>query len=310
MGSAPVCKPALSCGVPFPWSLVKARQSIRFPCALRGLSGGRVAGCTALFVLLLAVPASAETSSCEVGSAPAAAKNVASLDSLQWAPFERPETGWDVYEPLIAQEIGTDCPATSPGFAARLAAWQQLHDLSATGVLTASTFAQMKRVWQRRRPFVIESRKACPSAPQPSALVQVARSESYGGKQIYLAPQALAAYRRMVAAARSEEHALASDPKLFTIFSGYRSPEYDAARCARERNCQGIVRASCSAHRTGLAMDLYLGEAPGFAPDSSADANRLYLSRSIGYRWLVRNASRFGFVNYAFEPWHWEWTGR
>ena len=28
------------------------------------------------------------------------------------------------------------------------------------------------------------------------------------------------------------------------------------------------------------------------------------------YRWLVRYAARFGFVNYAFEPWHWEWVGR
>ena len=56
-------------------------------------------------------------------------------------------------------------------------------------------------------------------------------------------------------------------------------------------------------------MDVYLGAARGFGPDSSADANRLYLSRSQAYRWLVYNAWRFGFVNYVFEPWHWEWTG-
>jgi hypothetical protein len=24
---------------------------------------------------------------------------------------------------------------------------------------------------------------------------------------------------------------------------------------------------------------------------------------------MVANAARFGFVNYPFEPWHWEWTG-
>ena len=24
---------------------------------------------------------------------------------------------------------------------------------------------------------------------------------------------------------------------------------------------------------------------------------------------LVKNAARFGFVNYVFEPWHWEWVG-
>jgi LAS superfamily LD-carboxypeptidase LdcB len=56
-------------------------------------------------------------------------------------------------------------------------------------------------------------------------------------------------------------------------------------------------------------VDIDLGAAPGSRIDSSDDANRLYLSRTPVYRWLVRNADRFGFVNYPFEPWHWEWTG-
>jgi LAS superfamily LD-carboxypeptidase LdcB len=33
------------------------------------------------------------------------------------------------------------------------------------------------------------------------------------------------------------------------------------------------------------------------------------MSGTPAYRWLVANAGRFGFVNYVFEPWHWEWTG-
>jgi LAS superfamily LD-carboxypeptidase LdcB len=93
------------------------------------------------------------------------------------------------------------------------------------------------------------------------------------------------------------------------LFSGFRDPEYDAERCAAQANCNGLVRARCSAHRTGLAMDVYLGSAPGFDADSSADANRLWQSRTATYRWLVANARRYGFVNYAFEPWHWEWVG-
>lgn len=113
----------------------------------------------------------------------------------------------------------------------------------------------------------------------------------------------------MVAAARRAAPPIAADRRLLTIFSAFRDPASDDARCALERNCQGIVRAACSAHRTGLALDLYLGGAPGFGPDSSADANRLFLSRTPAYRWLVANAGRFGFVNYPFEPWHWEWTG-
>jgi LAS superfamily LD-carboxypeptidase LdcB len=56
-------------------------------------------------------------------------------------------------------------------------------------------------------------------------------------------------------------------------------------------------------------MDLFLGAAPGYPPESSADANRLFQSRSEIYAWLVANAGRFGFTPYPFEPWHWEWTG-
>jgi hypothetical protein len=99
------------------------------------------------------------------------------------------------------------------------------------------------------------------------------------------------------------------DPRVLTLFSGFRDPLADAARCARDNNCQGVSRTICSAHRTGLAMDLFIAAAPGFGPDSSADTNRLAMTRSDVYRWMVANAGRFGFVNYVFEPWHWEWTG-
>jgi len=113
----------------------------------------------------------------------------------------------------------------------------------------------------------------------------------------------------MVAAARADLPAMAADKRLLTIFSGFRDPVEDAAKCARDGDCGTISKAHCSAHRTGLAMDVYLGAAPGFVPESSADANRLFQSRSAVYRWLVANASRFGFAPYPFEPWHWEWTG-
>jgi LAS superfamily LD-carboxypeptidase LdcB len=124
-----------------------------------------------------------------------------------------------------------------------------------------------------------------------------------------LRPAALAAYGRMLNAARAEVPEVRADLRLMTLFSAYRSQESDAARCVLDGNCQGIVRSSCSAHLTGLAIDLYLGAAPGDRPDSSDEVNRLYLSRSAAYRWMVNNAARFEFVPYAFEPWHWEWTG-
>ena len=268
-------------------------------------------GCIAAAVLLLigAVPARAAENSCDAGPRAAAAANAASLTTLSWAPFRRPETGWAVYAPLIAQEIGVSCRPDSPGFAAALAAWQKRHNDSGTGVFDRATFEQMRQIWELRRPFVVASRSACPAPPDETALVKAAPNESYGGEQIFLMPDALAAYRRLVTAARAALPALNSDPRLLTIFSGYRSPDADAARCQRDGNCQGTARAACSAHRTGDAMDLFLGAAPGSRPDSSDDANRLYLSQTPAYLWLVHNAGKFGFVNYPFEPWHWEWRG-
>jgi zinc D-Ala-D-Ala carboxypeptidase len=117
----------------------------------------------------------------------------------------------------------------------------------------------------------------------------------------------LAALLRMAAAARAATPD--ADPDRLKVFSGYRSPSYDDARCETEANCNGLGRAACSSHRTGLAVDLDLGFAPGFAVDSSADENRLFQTRTAAYRWLVRHARHYGFVNYVFEPWHWEWTG-
>ncbi len=239
----------------------------------------------------------------------ALAANVASLGALAWAPFGRPETGWAVYYPRIGVELGTTCPVASQGFAAKLGDWQGRHRLAPTGVFDPLTFAAMKAKWQSARPFVhIDGKTACPPPPPPDALATAAARDSYGGKTIRLRPGALAAYRAMVAAARRDPE-IAREPRSLTIFSAFRDPDADAARCLVEGNCNGIVRATCSAHRTGLALDLWVGNAPGFGPDSSADANRVAMVATPAYRWLLTHARQYGFVNYVFEPWHWEWTG-
>ena len=239
--------------------------------------------------------------------AQAAAWNGRSAQELEWAPFRRPESGWEIYAPLIGREIDSTCALDSPAFAAALARWQREHRLRGDGAFTALDFALMNGRWQQVRDAV-RRRGECPMPPPENALAIAAPNESYGGKLIQLRPGALSAYQAMIAAARTDNPGLA--PQYFQIFSAFRSPEYDAARCAHDGNCDGIRRAvSCSPHRTGLAMDLYLGAAPGYGPDSSQDENRLYISRGPAYRWLVANAGRFGFVNYPFEPWHWEWTG-
>ena len=249
------------------------------------------------------------TEACGVGLADAARQNQGSLQQLPLVTRGRVETGWDYYEPLIAREIGTHCEAATPAFASDLAAWQSAHGLVRSGVMDQPTFAAMRTQWDLRRPFVVASRLGCPAAPPESSLATVPVADSYGGKTMLLRPGALAAYARMLAAARAEVPDVASDRRMMTLFSAYRSPQADAARCASENNCYGVMRATCSAHLTGLAMDLYLGAAPGDLPDASDDANRLYISHGAAYRWMIGNAWRFGFVPYPFEPWHWEWTG-
>ncbi len=240
----------------------------------------------------------------------AARRNAASAATLHWSPFGRAEVGWVTYWPLIAHEIGAGCSPASPVFARRLADWQQSHGFKPSGVLEAAQFEAMKQGWYTKRPYVaVRGKGVCPDPPPADNLAFAAANESYGGKRIQLRPGALAAYRQMMEAARKEIPGLKERPQMLAIFSGFRSPESDAARCASEHNCNGIVRAVCSPHRTGLAMDIVVGQAPGYPVDSSADANRLYMTRTDAYRWLVANAGRFGFVNYPFEPWHWEWTG-
>ncbi|MBC7668299.1 D-alanyl-D-alanine carboxypeptidase family protein [Caulobacter sp. DWR2-3-1b2] len=247
---------------------------------------------------------------CQPGgpSVSAAPVNAASLGTMAWAPFGRGETGWEIYAPRVANEIATACAPGTPRFADALARWQGGHGLKATGTFDPDTFKVMLVRWHRARPFVrVNGEGVCPNAPAVSSLATARPQESFGGKIIQLRPGALEAYRRMYAEAKAA--GVLTRPEALTIYSGFRDPAADAARCARDNNCQGMVRTICSAHRTGLAMDVYIAAALGFGPDSSNDANRLIMTRSDLYRWLVANAGRFGFVNYVYEPWHWEWTG-
>ena len=255
-------------------------------------------------------PGPASPCGADVRFAGAALANAASVQTAAWSVMGRLETGWEIYAPLTAREIGAACGPETEGFAAALAAWQGSGRLPATGIMDAATLKALNLVWLRRRPFVAASvHGACPAPPPAFRLALATPAEGYGAKPIRLRSAALAAYRRMAAAARAALPGLAGDSQRLTIFSGYRDPAADAARCAKDGDCGTAARANCSAHRTGLALDLYLGAAPGYRPESSADANRLFQARTAAYHWLVANAARFGFVPYPFEPWHWEWTG-
>ena len=239
----------------------------------------------------------------------AAEANAASLQTLAWAPWGRPETGWEAYAPLIGQEIGSSCAPGTEAFAEALSRWQAGRGQSPDGRMSPAVFEVMRIAWLRRRPFVMAMSSGCPAPAPDTALVLADPGETYGGQALKLRPAALDAYRRMVRQARADTPDLAQAPHALAIVSAFRAPDASGSDCPPGRICDKLSRANCSAHRTGLAVDLYLGAAPGADPTSTDDGNRLFQSRTPAYRWLVKNAGRFGFLPYPYEPWHWEWTG-
>lgn len=269
----------------------------------------------AVFVLALAPAATCAAPYATCGDAPkpfveAAGKNAESIDTLDWAPFGPHEKGWAIYEILINQEIGTSCGAGTAVFALKLGDFQAKYQLAPDGVFTPATFEVLKGVWQERRPFVmLRVQHLCPDTPSPANLKAVPKDEeAFDRDDRALRADALDAYQQMVAAARRKSGAIATDPNALKVFSGYRDPASDAVRCETEHNCDGAHRASCSAHRTGTAIDLDVGNMQGVHADDATTDNRMLQTRTPAYRWMVANASRFGFVNYAFEPWHWEYV--
>lgn len=272
-----------------------------------------LAACVA--ILLIALPARAAAQEvCDAGEAEWAGPtmaNAVSFYSLEWTPFGAAEWGWETYLPLIQKEIGTSCAPQSPRFAQALAAFQAANALPVTGWFDTETFQVFKGLWQGRRPFIMARvrEEPCPAPPPLYQLGYLVESEEHADRLTRLLRRdVLDAYRQMVAAARAEVPEVAANPELLQIFSAFRDPEADAARCAAQGNCDGLRRAVCSPHRTGTAVDLYVGQSYGMGVDNTSPESRRQMTRGATYRWLVANAGRFGFVPYVYEPWHWEWV--
>jgi hypothetical protein len=137
--------------------------------------------------------------------------------------------------------------------------------------------------------------------PPPSDLVSV---RGVNGP-VQLHKFAAQAWSALVNAARAEG---LREPLLLPV-SGYRS----SARQARlyqqalksyhtpEEARRWVAPPGHSAHRSGRAIDFYLG-------GRNASWNVANLRRLPAYRWLAANAERFGFYPYDAEPWHWEYN--
>ena len=255
-------------------------------------------------------PAMHNPSTDTVAFAAAADRNAQLRRSLSWVFGGKGQTGWEIYVPLIAHAIGVDAEADSPEFAAALSKWQGRNALQPTGILGTDTLQALIRFWQGQR-------LGHSSAPAEGSLLSAPISEFFDLSRdpglLQLERRAYAAYKQMIAAAArdlgtalkfSKTGELAEGEKFLRIVSAYRSPAYQEALRRKEPNAGRGALAKFSAHATGQALDLYVGG----EPVTTKDHNRLLQVQTPAYKWLVKNANRFGFYNYFYEPWHWEYV--
>ena len=244
--------------------------------------------------------------------AAAARANAIGLNTSPWmfsaGSNAKPEgPGWAMYVPAVQHTLRNPCAPATGAFAQALSVWQAQHGLTPDGRMSRATAAALKAGWQAQRAHVGRPCLAL-ARGQTAAIPAEAR---YDARDARLAPQALADYLRLLAAARAALPDAFADGKLLSAVSPWRDPAADRAACARSPGlCNGTAKtAGCSAHWSGRAIDLNLGFIAGGDPTDSTYANRLHQSQSALYGWMLENAGRFGFVNYYYEPWHWEWQG-
>ncbi|MER3429149.1 MAG: D-alanyl-D-alanine carboxypeptidase [Pyrinomonas sp.] len=235
--------------------------------------------------------------------ATAAEKNASLARELIWNFGGRMHRGVEIYVPLIAQTIGCESSAATVEFAGALSAWQARVGLPRTGVLDEETVHALISSWQEER---IRDRQEPPLdqlvvAP-PSDFFDPDRPDELRRVE----KEAYDAYKRMFAAALADPSSgLARDQsrRYLKIISAFRSREYQERLRRMSPRSGRIGLAINSPHFTGRALDLYVGG----APVDTDDVNRAMQTQTPIYRWLVRNARRFGFVPYFYEPWHWEY---
>lgn len=242
----------------------------------------------------------------------AAAENTKLRSSLTWTFGGKAQTGWNIYVPLIAEAVGTDAGPDTAEFALAVSNWQSRSGLPETGILDESTLESFTKYWQSRRlgRFGLSVNDNLLSAPI-TEFFDSTRSPDL----LQLERETYAAYKKMIAAAAQDlrhelkltkDGELAPEEKFLRIVSAYRSPEYQDALRRREPGASRAALAKNSPHSTGHALDIYVGG----EPVKTLDSNRLIQVQTPVYKWLVKNAQRFGFYPYFYEPWHWEYVGK
>ena len=242
----------------------------------------------------------------------AALENVRTQGGLNWVFGGKSQRGWRLYTPLVSRMLDVDEDARTANFALAVSRWQKEKGLAANGVVDNATWFQMISDWQSDR---IKDR----TYPTEDQLVTIPVSECYDPsrpeelrkveRETYLA------YKRMIQAAAADKSLgltvtsdgeLDSGEKYLKIISAYRSREYQNHLRKQSPNSGRAGLAVNSPHFTGRALDIYVGG----EPVSTKDDNRALQTETRAYRWLVKNAARFGFRPYFYEPWHWEYVGQ
>ena len=233
----------------------------------------------------------------------AAAENARLRNEVSWTFGGRQQRGWYLYDLLIGKTLNTDDDSITDDFAGTLAKWQKKRGLSPSGVLDESSLMAMISQWQ-------SSRLKNKVYAEPSQLTTAPPADFYDPSRAaelrQVEHETYAAYKKMVAAALSDSTLdLKSTGKYFKIISAFRSRDYQEQLRRQSPNSGSAGLAVNSPHFTGRALDIYVGG----SPVDTKDANRAIQVNTPAYKWLVRNAERFGFRPYFYEPWHWEYVG-
>jgi hypothetical protein len=230
----------------------------------------------------------------------AAASNATLRNELTWTFGGKQQRGWYLYDLLINKTLDSQNDTITNDFASTLATWQKKRGLSSDGVLNEDSLMAFVSQWQGNRlkdrtPATADQLLTAPSSdfydPERTPELRQVERNTYE------------AYKRMMTAAAAELKLDPSDQYL-KIVSAFRSREYQDELRRKSPNAGSAGLAVNSPHFTGRALDLYVGG----SPVDTQDSNRAIQVNTPAYRWLVRNAERFGFRPYFYEPWHWEYV--
>lgn len=231
----------------------------------------------------------------------AAARNQVLRDELTWTFGGKQQRGWYLYDTLLAETLDTDESPVSADFADAVTKWQKRRGLSATGVFDENSWMGMVAYWQGNR---LKNR----TTATPDQLVTAPPGDFYDPSRAAELRQVeratYDAYLKMIAAA-SDDLKLSAKDRSLKIISAFRSREYQEQLRRKSPNAGSAgLAVNNSPHFTGRALDLYVGG----DPVDTKDANRAIQVNTPAYKWLVRNAEKFGFRPYFYEPWHWEYV--